>query len=75
MACDPVGSYITVFHRVVSLDLFYSCFLTLESSSVDLAKSVIEYRVRDIDAWMTVNMLKGPLTYFLGCVAEDVMVK
>ena len=33
-------------------------YLTFESSSVDLAKSVIEDCVRDIDAWMTVHMLK-----------------
>ena len=33
-------------------------YLTFKSSTADLAKLVIEDCVRDIDAWMTVNMLK-----------------
>ena len=33
-------------------------YLTFESSSAYLAKLVIEDCLRDIDAWMTVNMLK-----------------
>ena len=33
-------------------------YLTFKSSTTDLAKLAIEDCVRDIDAWMTVNMLK-----------------
>ena len=33
-------------------------YLTIESSSAYLAKLAIEDCLRDIDAWMTVNMLK-----------------
>ena len=33
-------------------------YLTFESWDVDKTKLVIEECVRDIDAWMTVNMLK-----------------
>ena len=76
-------SFIMVFPRVVSSDLFYSCFilhpwvilsdtsqvalhlyaddtpLTSESSSAELAKlDSGRRRVRDIDAWITVNKLK-----------------
>ena len=33
-------------------------YLTFKSSTTDLAKLAIKICVRDIDAWMTVNMLK-----------------
>ena len=33
-------------------------YLTFKSSTTDLAKLAIEDCVRDIDAWMTVNVLK-----------------
>ena len=47
-------------HHKVDLHLFADdtkLYRTFESSSADLAKLAIEDFVRDIDSWMTVNML------------------
>ena len=48
-------------HHKVNFHLYADdkqVYLTFKSSTADLAKLVIEDCVRDIDAWMTVNMLK-----------------
>ena len=48
-------------HHVVNFHLYAhdtQLYMTFESSSANLAKLAIEDCVRDIDNWMTVNMLK-----------------